>query len=121
VENPSTRSARWFLPLSGLLAALLAGPAPSFAEPPITSAPRPLARAHPVYPRAALQRGVEGSVLLEFKVDEHGNVIRPRVLESRPRGVFDSAALEALKQWKYEAVGAETDPIQVRLTFRNGR
>ena len=120
MENPSTRSARWFLLLSGLLAVLVAAPVLSRAEPPATSAPRPLARAHPQYPRAALRRGVEGSVLVEFSVDENGNVVSPRVLESRPRGVFDEAALEALSKWKYEALGAQTSPLKVRLTFRNG-
>jgi protein TonB len=83
-----------FLALAGSLAVLFAGLAPSSAEMPLTSAPKPLARANPEYPRHALRRGVEGSVLLEFSVDRYGNVVSPRVIESRPRGVFDAAALE---------------------------
>ena len=118
--NPSARSARLLLALTGTLAVLLAGPALSSAEMPITSAPKPLARANPEYPRHALRRGVEGSVLLEFSVDRDGNVVSPRVIESRPRGVFDAAALEALSKWKYEALGAETSALKVRLTFRSG-
>ena len=119
MANPSARS-RPLLALTGSLAVLLAAPAPSSAEMPMTSAPRPLARTNPEYPRAALRRGVEGSVLLEFSVDREGNVVSPRVIESRPRGVFDAAALEALAKWKYEALGAETSALKVRLTFRNG-
>ena len=122
MAHPSTRPSRpLFFALTGLLFALFSGPAPSSAEPAITTAPKPLARAHPEYPRAALQRGVEGSVLLEFSVDRNGNVVSPHVLESRPRGVFDKAALEALSRWKYEALGAETTALKVRLTFQNRR
>jgi len=120
VANPSARPARLLLALTGSLAVLFAAPVPSAAETAITSAPRPLARANPEYPRAALQRGVEGSVLLEFSIDGSGNVVSPRVIESRPRGVFDAAALEALSKWKYEALGADTTALKVRLTFRNG-
>ena len=116
---PSARSAR-MLALIGSLAVLLAGAAPSSAEPAITSAPKRLAHTNPEYPRGALRRGVEGSVLLEFSVDRHGNVVSPRVVESRPRGVFDAAALEALSKWKYEALGAETSALKVRVTFRSG-
>ncbi len=59
-------------------------------------------------------------MLLEFSVDPNGNVVAPRVIESRPRGVFEEAALEALSKWKYEALGAKTSTLKVRLTFRNG-
>ena len=118
MANPSARSIRMLLALTGSLAVLFTGPLPASADMPATSAPKPLVRAKPAYPRAALRRGVEGSVLLEFSVDANGDVVSPRVLESRPRGVFDEAALEALSKWKYEALGARTSPIQVRLTFR---
>jgi protein TonB len=127
VVNPSTRSAR-ILALAGSFAVLALGPAPAVAEAAVTTAPKPIAitsapkpvtRAKPEYPRRALRRGVEGSVLLEFSVDADGNVVSPRVLEARPRGVFDAAALEAVSKWKYEALGAESSALQVRLTFRD--
>ena len=127
--NPSARSARMLLSLIGSLAILSTGVVPASAEPAVTTAPKPIAlisvpkplsRANPEYPRAALRRGVEGSVLLEFSIDANGNVVAPRVIESRPHGVFEQTALEALSKWKYEALGAETSAIKVRLTFRNG-
>jgi protein TonB len=127
VVIPSAHSAR-ILPAL-VLAVLSVGMAPASAEPAVTSAPKPITaisapkpitRANPAYPRAALRRGVEGSVLLEFSVDGSGNVVSPRVIESTPRGVFDAAALEALSKWKYEALGTPTSALQVRLTFRSG-
>lgn len=120
MANPSARSLRKLLALTGSLAVLSTGPLAAFADMAATSAPKPLLRGKPAYPSAALRRGLEGSVLLEFSIDPEGNVVAPRVIESRPRGVFDKAALEALSKWKYEALGAETSAIKVRLTFRNG-
>ena len=63
-------------------------------------------------------RGVEGSVLLEYTVDERGRVVSPRVLQATPPGVFDRAALRALSRWRYEANGAEPTTMKVKLTFR---
>ena len=125
--NPFTRSAR-ILALAGSFAVMAMAPASALAEAAVTTAPKPVAmtaapkpitRANPEYPRRALRRGVEGSVLLEFSVDANGNVVSPRVLESRPRGVFEAAALEAVSKWKYEALGARSSALQVRLTFRD--
>ena len=130
MANPSNaRSARILLALAGSLAVLTAGPIGASAEAAVTTAPKrmamtaspkPVSRTNPEYPRHALRRGTEGSVLLEFSVDARGNVVAPRVLESKPRGVFDRAALNALSKWKYEASGSRSSPVQVRLTFRNG-
>ena len=54
----------------------------------------------PVYPEVARQGRVEGIVILEAKIDEEGNVVDARVLRSIR--VLDQAALDAVKQWKYE-------------------
>lgn len=80
--------------------------------------PTPITRESPAYPFGALSRGVEGSVLLEYTVDERGRVVSPRVLEATPPGVFDRAALKALSRWRYEPPGAESTIMKVRLTFR---
>jgi len=99
------------------MAFLIASPLSAFAE---TEGPKPITRENPEYPKGALRRGVEGSVLLEFTVDGKGNVAAPRVIEATPPGVFDEAALGASSKWKYEALGAETTNIKVKLTFRKG-
>src|SRR5215831_13312261 len=48
--------------------------------------PVPLERPNPRYPRAALRRRIEGSVLLEFAVDPDGHVVAPRVVDATPPG-----------------------------------
>lgn len=61
----------------------------------------PLKRAHrePVYPEAAKNARVEGTVVLELTVDREGNVSAIRVVDSVP--LLDPAAIEAVREWKY--------------------
>ena len=80
--------------------------------------PMPLERGNPRYPRAALRRGIEGSVLLEFSVAADGHVVAPRVVDATPPGVFERAALDAVSAWSYRPLGVETNGMKVRLTFR---
>ena len=56
----------------------------------------------PEYPRRAIRLGVEGSVRLEFDVDTDGSVLDPYVVESSPAGVFDRAAIKAVRKFLYE-------------------
>jgi TonB family protein len=53
----------------------------------------------PVYPKAALDKGVQGAVTLAATVGEDGKVRNVKVLKSIP--LLDQAAIDALKQWEY--------------------
>ena len=58
-------------------------------------------RVLPIYPKRALQRGREGHVTVEFDITARGTVVNEKVVEAVPPGVFDDAALEALRQYRY--------------------
>jgi len=62
--------------------------------------PKLIKEVAPVYPEIARQAQVEGIVILEAKTNVQGNVIEARVLRSIP--ILDQAAIDAVKQWKYE-------------------
>jgi len=62
--------------------------------------PKLIKEVFPKYPEVARQARVEGIVILEAKADEQGNVIDAKVLRSIP--LLDQAAIDAVKQWKYE-------------------
>ena len=62
--------------------------------------PKLVKMVNPVYPEIARQGRVEGVVILEAKTDEEGNVVDARILRSIR--VLDQAAIDAVKQWKYE-------------------
>jgi TonB family protein len=76
--------------------------------------PTLIKRVDPVYPEAARKAGIQGIVLLEATTDEQGNVAAVRVLKSIPE--LDQAAIDALKQWKYEPVIIEGKPKGVAFT-----
>jgi protein TonB len=82
----------------------------------------PLVRVDPEYPARAKQQGVEGWVDLEFTISPVGTVQNPRVIGSNPSMVFDTAALQAVRKWRYNpktenGVAVARTGIQVRLRF----
>lgn len=72
---------------------------PPAAEPPM---PKLLRQVPPRYPQAAGRRGTEGRVELGFIITREGRVADVQVLSSEPPGVFDRAAIDAVKEWRYE-------------------
>lgn len=67
----------------------------------------------PEYPQSALSHGVAGSVLLSFTVDAKGATRDVQVLQSTPSGVFDRAAVSAVKRWKYAPVMVNGAAVEV--------
>jgi TonB family protein len=76
--------------------------------------PKLVKKVDPVYPEIARMADIQGIVLLEATTDEKGNVVKVRVLKSIP--LLDQAAVEALKQWKYEPLIIEGKPKGVVFT-----
>lgn len=73
----------------------------------------PLVRATPSYPSRALQRGIEGFVVVSFTVDVMGDVKDPTVIFAEPEGYFERAALQAISKWKYSAKVENGNPVPV--------
>ncbi|MBC3764813.1 energy transducer TonB [Neptunicella marina] len=83
----------------------------------------PIVKVAPVYPRRALQRGIEGYVIVEFTVTKAGTVKDPIVIEANPEGMFEQAAIDAALKFKYKprvVNGEETavSGVQNRITFK---
>ena len=76
-----------------------------------------IVRVLPRYPSRALNRGIEGWVLLEFAINELGQAIEPVVIEADPKGVFDRSAINAIKKWKYRPMMEDGKPT-VRVGVR---
>lgn len=58
-------------------------------------------RAKPSYPREAKHAQIEGTVYLQFDINKRGMPTNISILESKPEGVFDQAAIKAVKKWRY--------------------
>ncbi|HUU04175.1 MAG TPA: TonB family protein [Myxococcota bacterium] len=96
---------------------------PSMASAPSDAGSIPLVRIQPMYPRAAAQNRIEGWVWLQFNITITGAVEKARVIDSQPPKIFDSAALRAIRKWKYkpkivDGAPVETRGVQVKLTFK---
>jgi len=76
--------------------------------------PRATAKTPPKYPSELMKAGKTGDVLVEFVVDEKGTVIEARAVRSSDRG-FESAAVEAIKKWTFEAGRRGGLPVNTRL------
>lgn len=63
--------------------------------------PVPVKKVDPEFPSEARKLGVSGKVVLKFLVKADGTVILPSVLESRPEGLFDQSAIDAILRWRF--------------------
>jgi len=75
-----------------------------------------LSKTKPVYPRDALQRGQEGWVKVSFTITAQGRIENPAVVSSRPRQLFDQAALAAIRQWRFRPKMVDGKPVQTVAT-----
>lgn len=77
-------------------------------------APRRLNDVAPVYPAIARNAHVEGVVILEATIDAAGTLQSARVLRSIP--LLDEAAMDAVRQWRYEPALLNGQPVAVIMT-----
>lgn len=73
----------------------------------------PIVKVNPQYPRRAQTRGIEGYVLLEYIVTKTGAVRDPVVIEAKPPGIFNRAAINAALKYKYKPKVVNGEPIDV--------
>jgi len=83
----------------------------------------PIVKVAPVYPQRAIERGIEGYVIVEFTVTKTGAVRNPRVVEYEPSTIFNKAALAAALKFKYKPRIVNGEAIEVhgvlnKITFQ---
>ena len=82
----------------------------------------PIVRIEPRYPIKAARDGKEGYVILSFSINQIGGVEDVKVIEAKPKRLFDKEARRALKRWKYKPKMVDGKPEKqtgqsVRLDF----
>ena len=115
------RFALWVPPMAGLVLGAL----PVFADSPdkypdYDEPPRILKMTKPKYPAEPFYNKVEGTVEIEFIVDEKGKPTDLTVVRSVPG--LDEAALACVKKWKFKPAQKQGKPVKTRarapVTFR---
>jgi len=69
----------------------------------------------PVYPDAARMARLSGTVVMEAVLDPAGRVTQLRVIRSAP--LFDQAAMDAVRQWRYTPSMYGGHPVSVLMTI----
>lgn len=82
--------------------------------------PRALKMGRPKYPDEPFRKKVEGTVEIQFVVDEKGLPVELTVLKSVPG--LDAAALECVKKWRFMPARKQGKPVRATalapVTFR---
>jgi protein TonB len=110
--------------VGGLQAALDVAQVQAQAQPASAGDENALTRTHyvaPKFPDIARQRGIDGWVDVQFTVGTDGSVSDAAVIGAQPAGVFEKAALDAVRRWRYQPVVRDGQPAsestRVRLRF----
>lgn len=72
---------------------------------------RLLRRVSPIYPPLARQARIQGTVILKVIITKSGDVANIQLVSGHP--MLAPAAIEAVKQWKYDPYLLNGDPIEV--------
>jgi protein TonB len=75
--------------------------------------PKLISRVEPRYPPLAMQTHMQGTVIVDAVIDEHGDVTEVKVVSGPP--LLIQSALEAVRHWKYEPTFLNDQPIPVQL------
>lgn len=82
-----------------------------------SSAPTPMPKliryVAPDFPAKALAENLGGSVTVAFTIDVNGNPRNVHVVDASPPGMFDRAAVLAVKRWRYEPTVINGKPVEV--------
>jgi TonB family protein len=76
--------------------------------------PLKIADAPPVTPEVARQAGIRGVVIVEITIGTDGAIKDAKILRSIP--LLDQAALDAVRQWRYEPTLLNGVPVPVIVT-----
>jgi len=74
----------------------------------------PVVQVPPQYPRRALLSNIEGFVTMEFTIKPDGSVTDIDVVAAKPPGIFNAAAVTALRRWKFKPKIVDGQAVEQR-------
>jgi TonB family protein len=72
----------------------------------------------PTFPRSAREHGVSGWVDLQFVVKSDGLISDVIITAAEPVGVFEQAAVDAVRKWRYKPAHRDGHAIDQRARLR---
>ncbi len=83
-----------------------------FAE--VDREPKIMLQVPPLFPELAKRRNIEGQVTVEFVIDVNGEPQNIQILQADPEQIFNSAVVNAVRQWRFEAALKNDSKVPVR-------
>ena len=68
-------------------------------------------RVLPIYPAVARAARIQGTVVLQAEINKEGNIENLQMVSGHP--LLVSAAMEAVKQWRYKPYVLNGEPVAV--------
>ena len=96
-------------------------PVPDAETAPAPSTSVHIVRIHvekPIYPSAAISRGVQGCVTVQFDINKKGRPTNLQVWTHYPSGIFDQAAIQTISRWRFRATSADGKTIEAKDVFQ---
>jgi TonB family protein len=77
--------------------------------------PKLIKKVNPIFPEEARKEGISGEVILIVRSDEQGDIVEVKISKS-PHELLSKAAIDAVKQWKYEPMIIKGKPMAIIFT-----
>jgi len=77
-----------------------------------------LSKTEPQFPDAAKRKNITGYVRLQITIDQSSAIKSIDVLEASPEGYFETAAMDAVKNWKFAAAYQNGNPVEATIKRR---
>jgi TonB family protein len=81
----------------------------------VSQMPRVLSEVRPVYPKAAKEKHIEGSVALSVLIDEKGNVRQVDFLDGEE--IFKNEAIEAMRKFRFSPANVSGKNVAVKIRY----
>jgi len=79
--------------------------------------PKIVNKVQPDYPESARDAKIEGTVVVDTVIDEHGRVRNPTVAESSGNADLDRSAVDTVAQWTFQPATLDGKPVEVYYTI----
>jgi len=76
-----------------------------------------ISKTPPIYPADLEQQGVEGVVLIRAVISNQGVPLSPHVLNTDVDQRFIQAALDSIRQWRYQPAMLNGEPVETATTI----
>lgn len=80
--------------------------------------PNPIYRAKPAYPASARASKIQGTVVVSYSVSASGAVSNVHIVSASPPGIFNSATIAAVHQWRFKPSPSGAQGRRTTIRFK---